>query len=154
MQWDAPTTIQFIKTFFISGGAGAVVEMLTKNNFMPLADVSTKRAAYLSVLKLTKAVLTVTSNLLIQCDLEVNHIEEDRLRVLADAIQAVPHPTQECVLRTVTAMISKSLIQAVWLNSFWRFRQFYMMNDLSGRFSGQRQYWIQRGVASPPQRSN
>jgi len=99
--------------FFVSGGAGAVVEMLTKNNFMPLADVATKRAAYLSVLKLTKAVLTVTSHLVIHFETEVNHIGEERLRILKEAVQAVPHPSQEYVLRSVTTKISKGLHQIV-----------------------------------------
>ena len=100
--------------FFISnGGASAVVEMLTKNNFMPLADVATKRSAYLSVLKLTKAVLTVTAHLLLRCESETNRIGAERLRIISEATQVVPNPVNDSVLRRVAESVSLSLMNHV-----------------------------------------
>ncbi|XP_076235119.1 ubiquitin carboxyl-terminal hydrolase-like faf [Calliopsis andreniformis] len=45
--------------FIISDDAGVILEMLTKNKFLPNADETTKRAAYLTVLKLCKFYLVV-----------------------------------------------------------------------------------------------
>jgi len=108
--------------FFVSGGACAVVEMLTKNNFMPLADFATKRSAYLSVLKLTKTVLTVTAHLLLRCGSEAggaSQISVDRYRVISEATQVVPNPINDSVLRKVAEAVSISLV-----------------NHVSGSFSG------------------
>lgn len=58
--------------FIMSGEAQMFLEMLTKNNFMSNADVSTKRSAYLSVLKICKLILTVLGNVLIRINDENN----------------------------------------------------------------------------------
>lgn len=100
--------IDLLLRFFISGGALMVVEMLTKNNFMPLADVSTKRSAYLAVLKLTKAVLTVTALLALRIENEMQGHEE-RVKILAEAMKAVPHNVNEIVLRMLSDNVAKTL---------------------------------------------
>jgi hypothetical protein len=113
VNWDSPSTLQLLKMFFVSGGAGAVVEMLTKNNFMPLADVATKRSAYLSVLKLTKTVLTVTAHLLLRAEAEVSRIGAERLRMVSDAMVVVPNPVNDSVLRRLAETVSVNLLQHV-----------------------------------------
>lgn len=102
-------TLELLNNFFISGGASMVVEMLTKNNFMPLADVSTKRSAYLAVLKLTKAILTVTAFLVLKLESEPGSVE-DRVRVLSEAMKSVPQPAADNTLRHLAEHVSKSLL--------------------------------------------
>jgi ubiquitin carboxyl-terminal hydrolase 9/24 len=107
-----PQTLEILSKFFISGGATMVVEMLTKNNFMPLADVATKRSAYLAVLKLTKAVLTVTSHLVykwFECaesESAEKHVAKLRM---AEAIKFVPNPNSESTLRAISEQAAKVL---------------------------------------------
>ncbi|KAK6644525.1 hypothetical protein RUM43_000792 [Polyplax serrata] len=55
---------EFQYSFIKSGHAPVVLEMLTKNNFLPNADVATKRAAYVTVLKMCKLLLTVIGHVL------------------------------------------------------------------------------------------
>jgi len=91
-----------------------VVEMLTKNNFMPLADVATKRSAYLTVLKLTKAVLSIVAHLVIQYE---SHSSQgsgsERLQVIKEAVNSIPNPNYEVVLRQVSKKIAHSLFAIV-----------------------------------------
>lgn len=109
--WDSGSTLHLLRMFFVSGIAGSVVEMLTKNNFMPLADTATKRSAYLIVLKLSKAVLTVMAHILVRHESE-NRLNMDRLRVLSDALQNIP-PPNELVLRKIANSISHPLYAVV-----------------------------------------
>ncbi|CAG7834571.1 unnamed protein product [Allacma fusca] len=110
---ESEATLELLHMFFTSGGAGAVVEMLTKNNFMPLADVATKRSAYLAVLKLTKSVLTITSQLLIKYATTGHHIAEERLRVISDAVTSIPNPTSEVILRRIADHLSFTLLNFI-----------------------------------------
>lgn len=104
----SPAALELLMNFFTSGGALMVVEMLTKNNFMPLADTSTKRSAYLAVLKLTKAVLTVTSLLVLKVENELmSHI--DRVRVLSEGMKHIPNPHTEAMLKLLAEHVAKSL---------------------------------------------
>lgn len=103
-------TLELLHKFFIAGGASMVVEMLTKNNFMPLADTATKRSAYLAVLKLTKAILTISSHLLYRYESEGNSpARSERLRIISDAIKAVPSPQTEVTLRQTADRVSHGL---------------------------------------------
>jgi ubiquitin carboxyl-terminal hydrolase 9/24 len=101
-------SLDLLPKFFVSGGASMVVEMLTKNNFMPLADVATKRSAYLAVLKLTKAVLTVTSSLVLKIENELPSHEE-RVNILQEAWKVVPNPSFEFTLRLIADHVAKTL---------------------------------------------
>lgn len=110
-----PQTIELLNKFFIAGGASMVVEMLTKNNFMPLADTATKRLAYLTVLKLTKAILTITSHLLYRYESEGNTpTRSERFRIVSDAVKAVPSPGPEVTLRQTADRVAHSLF------NFWK----------------------------------
>ncbi|XP_023706840.1 probable ubiquitin carboxyl-terminal hydrolase FAF-X isoform X1 [Cryptotermes secundus] len=55
---------EFQYNFFKSGDAQVILDMLTKNNFLPNADVATKRSAYLTVLKMCKLLLTVIGHVM------------------------------------------------------------------------------------------
>lgn len=44
--------------FLKSGGLPLVLSMLTRNNFLPNADMETRRGAYLNALKIAKLLLT------------------------------------------------------------------------------------------------
>lgn len=103
---------ELLNNFFISGGALSVVEMLTKNNFMPLADISTKRSAYLAVLRLTKAVLTVTSLLVLKVEVDgcgQGQLLSERGRILGEAMKHIPNAHAEGALRTMAEHVAKSL---------------------------------------------
>jgi len=113
----AQQTLEILAKFFISGGATMVVEMLTKNNFMPLADVATKRSAYLAVLKLTKAVLTVTTHLVQKLHTEyfTDPSNTDGNRI-SEAIKLIPNPNTEATLRGVSEQVAKMLVNHVKIN--------------------------------------
>ncbi|PSN47507.1 putative ubiquitin carboxyl-terminal hydrolase FAF-X [Blattella germanica] len=55
---------EFQYNFLKSGDAPVILDMLTKNNFLPNADVATKRSAYLTVLKMCKLLLTVIGHVM------------------------------------------------------------------------------------------
>ncbi|KAJ4427081.1 hypothetical protein ANN_24696 [Periplaneta americana] len=55
---------EFQYNFINSGDAPVILDMLTKNNFLPNADVATKRSAYLTVLKMCKLLLTVIGHVM------------------------------------------------------------------------------------------
>lgn len=48
----------FQYNFLKSGGLPLVLSMLTRNNFLPNADMETRRGAYLNALKIAKLLLT------------------------------------------------------------------------------------------------
>ncbi len=48
----------FQHNFLKSGGLPLVLGMLTRNNFLPSADMETRRGAYLNALKIGKLLLT------------------------------------------------------------------------------------------------
>lgn len=48
----------FQYNFLKSGGLPLVLSMLTRNNFLPNADMETRRSAYLNALKVAKLLLT------------------------------------------------------------------------------------------------
>jgi len=113
----ASQTLELLQKFFIAGGASMVVEMLTKNNFMPLADTATKRSAYLVVLRLTKAILTITSHLLFRYESEGNTpARSERLRIVSDAVKAIPNPGSEVTLRQTAERVSHGLF-TYWKSS-------------------------------------
>lgn len=112
---NSPQTLELLQKFFISGGATMVVEMLTKNNFMPLADTATKRSAYLAVLKLTKAILTISSNLLYRYESEGNIPQRsERLRIISEAVKHIPSIQTEVTLRQTADRVSHFLF------SYWK----------------------------------
>ncbi|KAL0281150.1 UNVERIFIED_CONTAM: hypothetical protein PYX00_002224 [Menopon gallinae] len=69
------STFEFQYNFIKSGDAPIILEMLTKNNFLPNADVATRRAAYVTVLKMCKLLLTIIGQVLARVVFEDNAIQ-------------------------------------------------------------------------------
>ncbi|XP_012278998.1 probable ubiquitin carboxyl-terminal hydrolase FAF-X [Orussus abietinus] len=109
----------FQYNFIKSGEAGVILDMLTKNKFLPNADESTKRSAYLTVLKLCKLLLTVIGNAMAcvvdevqQTSIPENHgnlIHNNRgpVAVLKQALHSVPNQNTEYMLRNVAAKLAQ-----------------------------------------------
>ncbi|XP_001604458.2 probable ubiquitin carboxyl-terminal hydrolase FAF-X isoform X1 [Nasonia vitripennis] len=103
-----------------SGEAGVILDMLTKNNFLPNADETTKRSAYLTVLKLCKLLLTVMANVMALLIDEVpftnsqsNHDNQPNkqvpITVLKQALHSVPNQNTEYILRSVAMKLATLL---------------------------------------------
>lgn len=111
---------EFQYNFIKSGEAGVILDMLTKNKFLPNADETTKRSAYLTVLRLCKLLLTVMGNVMACVMDEVqqtgapenhdNHVNNrGRVAVLKHALQSVPNQSTEYMLRSVAAKLAQPL---------------------------------------------
>ena len=111
----------FQYNFIKSGEAGVILEMLTKNKFLPNADETTKRSAYLTVLKLCKLLLTVVGNVmaLAMDEEDQGNFSENRdtqlhnnrisIAVLKQALQSVPNLSTEYMLRNVAVKLAQML---------------------------------------------
>lgn len=110
--------------FMISGEIQVFLDMLTKNNFMSNADMSTKRSAYLCVLKICKFGLSVIGNVLVRLNDETGNTEcgisesnsNDSIQLtpvmyLRQALRSVPSHTSEQVLRQVSVKLSQALAE-------------------------------------------
>ncbi|KZC06489.1 putative ubiquitin carboxyl-terminal hydrolase FAF-X [Dufourea novaeangliae] len=115
---------EFQCNFIKSGEAEVILEMLTKNKFLPNADETTKRAAYLTVLKLCKLLLTVVGNVMacvldeVQAGIsenQENHVQSNwtPMAVLKQALQSVPNQNTECMLRSIAAKLAQHLARFV-----------------------------------------
>ncbi|KAK0096487.1 hypothetical protein PV326_005319 [Microctonus aethiopoides] len=113
---------EFQYNFIKSGEAGVILEMLTKNNFLPSADETTKRSAYLTVLKLSKLLLTVIGNVMAFVMDEMHHVENHDSHfynnrafvvVLKQALQNVPNPNTEYMLRSVATKLAQHLANQI-----------------------------------------
>ncbi|XP_063973678.1 probable ubiquitin carboxyl-terminal hydrolase FAF-X isoform X2 [Diachasmimorpha longicaudata] len=112
---------EFQLNFIKSGEAGVILEMLTKNKFLPNADETTKRSAYLTVLKLCKLLLTVIGNLMAcvmdevqQATIPENHdthFQNNRnlVAILKQALHTVPNQNTEYMLRSVATKLAQHL---------------------------------------------
>lgn len=111
--------------FMISGEIQIFLDMLTKNNFMSNADMSTKRSAYLCVLKICKFGLSVVGNILVrlnddtgntECVPEGNSNESVQampIMFLRQALRSVPSHTSEQILRQVSVKLSQVLAEHI-----------------------------------------
>ena len=112
---------EFQYNFIKSGEAGVILEMLTKNKFLPNADETTKRSAYLTVLKLCKLLLTVIGNVmaLAMDEEDQGNFSENRdahshnnrisITVLKQALQSVPNQNTDYMLRNVSVKLAQVL---------------------------------------------
>ncbi|CAB1329046.1 unnamed protein product, partial [Coregonus sp. 'balchen'] len=80
----------FQYNFLKSGGLPLVLSMLTRNNFLPSADMETRRGAYLDALKIGKLLLTAVG---------FGH----------SALQNIPNPASECMLRNVAIRLAQQI---------------------------------------------
>ncbi|CAL1289008.1 unnamed protein product [Larinioides sclopetarius] len=114
----------FQYNFVRSGGVPVALGMLTKNNFLSNADVPTKRAAYLIVLKICKLLLTTVGKCIVQVETEAissrsspgslspsspNSVLTGKIAVLQQALTCIPNPNSEFMLRNVSARLAQLL---------------------------------------------
>ncbi|XP_014223439.1 probable ubiquitin carboxyl-terminal hydrolase FAF-X isoform X1 [Trichogramma pretiosum] len=115
--------LQLIK----SGEASKILELLTSNEFLPNADETTKRSAYLTVLKLCKFLLTVMANFLSLMTDDVPQTSLEYLQnkqtmivpisVLKQALQSVPNTNSEYMLRTVAVKLATLIVNEMLIGS-------------------------------------
>lgn len=155
----------FQYNFLKSGGLPLVLSMLTRNNFLPSADMETRRGAYLNALKIAKLLLTAVgfghvkavaeacqpnaegnipvspvrshswcthrqtcitcltlahllAILLHACfflntSLQINQATHDQALVLQSALQNIPNPASECMLRNVAIRLAQQISDEV-----------------------------------------
>lgn len=115
----------FQYNFVRSGGVPTTLGMITKNNFLSSADVPTKRAAYLMVLKICKLLLTTVGRCLVQVEAEAVHGHASpgslspsspssisltgRMSVLQQALHHIPNQNCEYTLRNVSTRLAQLL---------------------------------------------
>ncbi|XP_036161851.1 probable ubiquitin carboxyl-terminal hydrolase FAF-X isoform X8 [Myotis myotis] len=109
--------------FLKSGGLPLVLSMLTRNNFLPNADMETRRGAYLNALKIAKLLLTAIGYGHVRAVAEafqpgvegvnpltsVNQVTHDQAVVLQSALQSIPNPSSECMLRNVAIRLAQQV---------------------------------------------
>ncbi|XP_054272313.1 probable ubiquitin carboxyl-terminal hydrolase FAF-X isoform X2 [Macrosteles quadrilineatus] len=93
---------EFQMNFLRSPDAHVILEMLTKNNFLPNADVATKRSAYLTVMRICKLLLATLGHVTFRC-LEDQCSSSDRLK---HALASVPNNNTEYMLRNVACQLA------------------------------------------------
>ncbi|KAM9850835.1 ubiquitin carboxyl-terminal hydrolase 9X isoform 1-T1 [Aulostomus maculatus] len=113
----------FQYNFLKSGGLPLVLSMLTRNNFLPSADMETRRGAYLNALKIAKLLLTAIGFGHVKAVAEacqpnaegnipvspINQATHDQALVLQSALQNIPNPASECMLRNVAIRLAQQI---------------------------------------------
>uniref|UniRef100_A0A4W5PNF5 ubiquitinyl hydrolase 1 n=1 Tax=Hucho hucho TaxID=62062 RepID=A0A4W5PNF5_9TELE len=113
----------FQYNFLKSGGLPLVLSMLTRNNFLPSADMETRRGAYLNALKIGKLLLTAVGFGHVKAVAEacqpnaegttpvspINQATHDQALVLQSALQNLPNPASECMLRNVAIRLAQQI---------------------------------------------
>ncbi|XP_046903853.1 probable ubiquitin carboxyl-terminal hydrolase FAF-X isoform X1 [Hypomesus transpacificus] len=109
--------------FLKSGGLPLVLSMLTRNNFLTSADMETRRGAYLNALKIAKLLLTAVGFGHVRAVAEacqpnaegsipvspINQVTHDQALVLQTALQHIPNPASECMLRNVAIRLAQQI---------------------------------------------
>lgn len=113
----------FQYNFLKSGGLPLVLGMLTRNNFLSNADMETRRGSYLNALKIAKLLLTAIGFGHVKAVAEacqpvvegtnpaspINQATHDQALVLQNALQSIPNPTSECMLRNVAIRLAQQI---------------------------------------------
>ncbi|XP_052519968.1 probable ubiquitin carboxyl-terminal hydrolase FAF-X [Budorcas taxicolor] len=119
----ADDSCDFQVHFLKSGGLSLVLSMLTKNNFLPNTDMETRRGAYFSGLKIAKLLLTAVGYGHVRAVAEacqpivdgadpvtpINQVTHDQAVVLQNALQSIPNPSSECILRNVSIRLAQQI---------------------------------------------
>ncbi|XP_067668544.1 ubiquitin carboxyl-terminal hydrolase 9X-like [Haliotis asinina] len=110
---------EFQLNFVRSGGVQLSINMLTKNNFLPNADLPTRRAAYLTVLKVCKLMLTTVGHAKVQVVVDACHaesqvpavsvVEHNQAAALQQALLHIPSPDAEFTTRNVALRLGQNL---------------------------------------------
>ncbi|KAK3094503.1 hypothetical protein FSP39_002606 [Pinctada imbricata] len=111
---------EFQYNFVKSGGVQLGVNMLTKNNFLPSADLPTRRAAYITVMKICKFMLTTVSHAKFQvvvdaCQADpqspaITAAEHNHAVILQQALHFIPNPNTEMTMRNVAMRLGQQLL--------------------------------------------
>ncbi|OWF40886.1 probable ubiquitin carboxyl-terminal hydrolase FAF-X isoform X2 [Mizuhopecten yessoensis] len=106
--------------FVKSGGVQLALNMLTKNNFMPAADLHSKRNVYVTVMKVCKLMLTTVSHAKFQvvvdaCNADpqspnITAAEHNHAVILQQALQYIPNPTSEFTTKNVAMRLGQQLL--------------------------------------------
>eukprot|EP00794_Sanderia_malayensis_P010838 gene10838-11990_t len=112
----------FQHDFILAGGIKAVLNMLTKNTFLLNSDTLIRRSAFQTLLKIAKLLFTVISYA--QVAIVAEALKKDSGKELTDtaqqhgaavvlqqALQQIPNPCHECVLRGVAFKLGHSIGQ-------------------------------------------
>uniref|UniRef100_A0A0B7BIQ1 Uncharacterized protein n=1 Tax=Arion vulgaris TaxID=1028688 RepID=A0A0B7BIQ1_9EUPU len=109
--------------FVLSGGIQLAINMLTKNNFMPNADLPSRRSAYQTVLKISKMMLTVLGHARVQIVVEACTSEasvrtvtpkaHEEAAALQQALLHIPNPESEYSMRNVASRLGGQLAEQV-----------------------------------------
>ncbi|XP_065223298.1 probable ubiquitin carboxyl-terminal hydrolase FAF-X isoform X3 [Planococcus citri] len=124
-------TVDFQFAFLCSDKAQVALEMLTKNNFLPRADVATKRAAFLTVLKICYVLLSVVGHIAYKvAESSRNYLIEsspqsedgfatnNALILIKDAFYSLPiHSTDSAVRSLVACKVAQKFIDEVYMNT-------------------------------------
>nr|CAD7589819.1 unnamed protein product [Timema genevievae] len=122
---------EFQFNFMKSGDAPVILEMLTKNNFLPNADAATKRSAYLTVLKICKLLLTVIGHVMsrvtedpqssppqhIECGAPDGNLPMSPVAVLRNALHSIPSQNTEYMLRSVALKLAQGMAEQILMAS-------------------------------------
>ncbi|XP_052783474.1 probable ubiquitin carboxyl-terminal hydrolase FAF-X isoform X2 [Mya arenaria] len=117
----AEDAFEFQYNFIKSGGVQLALNMLTKNNFLPNADLPTRRSAYVSVLKMCKLMLTVVGYAKLQvvvdaCSNEprgppITSAEHSHAVILQQALHHIPNHSTEFTTRNVAIRLGQQLAE-------------------------------------------
>ncbi|EHB09100.1 Putative ubiquitin carboxyl-terminal hydrolase FAF-Y [Heterocephalus glaber] len=113
----------FLFHFLQSGGLSLVLNMLVRKNFLPNTDVETQRGAYFNALKIAKLLLTAVGYSHVRAVAEacqpavdgadpltpINQVTRDQAVVLQNALQSIPHPSSECMLRNISMYLAQQV---------------------------------------------
>ncbi|XP_054553726.1 probable ubiquitin carboxyl-terminal hydrolase FAF-X [Talpa occidentalis] len=119
----ADNSSDFQLHFLKSGGLPLVLSMLTKNNFLPNTDTETRRGTYFNGLKIAKLLLTAVGYGHVRAVAEacqpvvdgtdpikpINQVTHDQAVVLQNALQSIPNPSSECMLRNVSIRLAHQI---------------------------------------------
>ncbi|KAG8507344.1 putative ubiquitin carboxyl-terminal hydrolase FAF-X, partial [Galemys pyrenaicus] len=119
----ADNSSDFQLHFLKSGGLPLVLSMLTKSNFLPNTDTETQRSTYFSGLKIAKLLLTAVGYGHVRAVAEacqpsvdgtdpvtpINQVTHDQAVVLQNALQSIPNPSSECMLRNVSLRLAQQI---------------------------------------------
>lgn len=113
-------TLEFQMAFVKAKGIPAVIGMLTKNNFLSKADLVTKRAACLTLLKISKLMFSIAGFSLVHMvaeacqpdsNMTVTPTVHNQAVVLQQALHQIPNPNQEVVVRNYAQRLATNLLE-------------------------------------------
>ncbi|XP_071163274.1 ubiquitin carboxyl-terminal hydrolase 9X-like isoform X2 [Mytilus edulis] len=110
---------KFQYNYVKSGGVQLALNMLTKNNFLPTADLPTRRSAYVTVMKICKIMLTTVLNAKLQvvidaCNADpqspnVTQQEHSHAVLIQQALQFIPNQQSEIMTKNVAMRLGQHL---------------------------------------------